>query len=137
MKYWLCNVMTFCLVSTPTYALTPPRGGEMSCLIQGKVLAQITEEASDAQMQRFPVPVMIVDVYKTTPQNQNTPKTSCSLPIRITNKQHFIGTKRAGYYRLCEKEIAAPAVGQRIEAIVGRSLGGGRVCIENIKRIKK
>jgi len=118
-----CMVLMFAI---PTHALTPPNN-ETLCNISGKILA-ITHE----KIQNSTPTILIVEIEQIAASDHNVGSTPCKIPALVEDS-HFSGIKHAGYYRLCQEDLSPLRIHQNIGAVVGRNIGGGRYCIENIK----
>ena len=118
----LLGLLTY---TTPASAITPPNNQPL-CNIGGKILALTSEE-----IQGSTVPMIIVEIDSITANDKNNTH-FCIMPMPVEDRK-FSGKRNAGYYRLCQEKLPPLNIGQEIKAVVGRSLGAGRYCIENIE----
>lgn len=109
----------------PVLALTPPAYNEL-CKIVGVVTQIGTAEGTDERMNKVVVSTVVIRLIKIEPSG-------------ISEKSYVnCNTLEKGQeptYRNCDDFSFRR--GEKVQGIVGRSKGGGPICISNIKRIRK
>ncbi len=128
-------VFLFFIVSfTPLniFALTPPTHQVILCSIEGVVLRIEQAEASDALMNRIMVPTALMEISDIQPiEEGTTAEMGCNMPSEISMPDVFEGSKHINHYRICDEDTVLK-IGDKLRAIVGRSLGGGPYCMEEV-----
>lgn len=108
-------------------ALTPPTKDHTLCYVEGEVLSHQKEEASDMLMNKLEVDTITLTIHAASPIDKNYKGRFCD---EMAGAEQLTEQK-INTFRLCDETDANE--GKTIKGIVGKSLGGGRYCIEKIQ----
>ena len=134
MKIYFNSLYLFLLIffcPQGVLALTPPTKDHTLCYVEGKVLSHQKEEASDMLMNILEVDTITLMIHVVSPVDENYKGAFCKQMAGAEQQTE----KKINTFRLCDETDARE--GETIKGIVGKSLGGGRYCIEQIQVIKQ
>lgn len=109
------------------FALTPPTSDQTLCYLEGEVLSHQKEEATDFAMNRIEVDTITLRTHTAVAIEETYEGDFCESMAGNAS----LNDQKVNTFRLCDETNAAE--GEVIKGIVGKSLGGGRYCIEGIK----
>lgn len=118
-------IMFFC--SQSVLALTPPTKDHTLCYVEGEVLSHQKEEATDLLMNKIEVNTITLTIHVVSPMDKDYKGSFCE---QMAGAEQLTEQK-INTFRLCDETDAND--GKTIKGIVGKSLGGGRYCIEKIQ----
>ena len=123
----LCLFLFLFFCSQSVFALTPPTKDRTLCYVEGEVLSHQKEEASDMLMNKLEVDTITLIIHEVFPVDKNYGDRFCEEMAGAEQQTE----QKINTFRLCDETDAEK--GETIKGIVGKSLGGGRYCIEKIQ----